>query len=170
MQDSFSLLSAYRIFSITAPIRARCSSTMEALFSAVDKLPCTSGWTKVVGGVGSLPPDEGGCLPDPGASKVSGTVSGCGPNPRSSLPSTLMGAATPVYPAPEVCPPWSGSFWDDTSVSCPGFGEGAFGGVSLSRASELNESSDEDCSARDLAELQKVWRKLQYYTLMILDA
>ena len=52
----------------------------------------------------------------------------------------------------------------------PAFGEGASGGVSLSRASELSESSDEDCSARDLAGLHKVWHKLKYYTLVILDA
>ena len=82
----------------------------------------------------------------------------------------FMGTVAPVYPAPEVCPPWSGSYWDDTSVSRPGIGEGAFGGVSLSRASELSESSEEDCSARDLARLHKVWHKLKYYTLVILGA
>ena len=37
-QDSFSPLSADWIFSITAPMRARCSLTMDALFSAVDRI------------------------------------------------------------------------------------------------------------------------------------
>ena len=73
--------------------------------------------------------------------------------------------AAPVYPAPDVRPSWFSSFWDDTSVSCPSFGDGALGGVSLLRASELNESSDEDCSARDLAGLQKVWHQLIYLCL-----
>ena len=54
-------------------------------------------------------------------------------------------------------------------MSRPGFREGASEGVSLSRASELSESSDEDCSARDLAGLHKVWRELKYYTLVIMD-
>ena len=54
---------------------------------------------------------------------------------------------------PRGTPPWLRSFLDDTLVSQPGFGEGALGGVSLSKASELNESSDEACWAGDLAGL-----------------
>ena len=46
------------------------------------------------------------------------------------------------------------------------FREGAFGGVSLAKASELSESSDEDYPAWDLAGLHKVWRQLNYYILM----
>ena len=129
-------------------------------FSTFNKLPGTSGWAEVAGGAGSPTLVKGSCPPEPVASKVSGSVSGYGPNPKSPPPSTLSGAAAPVYPAPEVCPSWFSSFWDDTSVSCPSFVEGALGGVSLSRASEPNESSDEDYSARDLAGLQKVWHQL----------
>ena len=43
-------------------------------------------------------------------------------------------------------------------MSCLDFGEGAFGGVSLAKASELNESSDEECPARDLAGLYRILR------------
>ena len=50
------------------------------------------------------------------------------------------------------------------------FGGGAFGGVPLSIASELSESSDEDCLVRDLAGLQKIWLRLKYYSMMSLDA
>ena len=126
---------------------------MEALFSAVDKLPCTSGWTEAAGKVGSAPLVKGGCLPDPGASRVSETVSGYVPNPRPPPPSTIMGIAAPACPAPEVRPYWHESFRDDTSVPQPSIGEGTLGGVSLSKASELNESSDEACWAGDLAGL-----------------
>ena len=49
-------------------------------------------------------------------------------------------------------------------------GEGAFGGVPLSIASELSKSSDEDFSVRDLAGLQKVCLRLKYYAMMSLDA
>ena len=49
-------------------------------------------------------------------------------------------------------------------------GEGAFGGVSLSIASELSNSSDEDRSVRDLAGLQEIWLRLKYYAMMSLDA
>ena len=49
--------------------------------------------------------------------------------------------------------PWLRSSLDDTSVSQPGSWEGAMGGVSLSRASEPNESSYEACWAEDLAGL-----------------
>ena len=67
-------------------------------------------------------------------------------------------------------PPWPGSFWDEASVLFTYLGEGAFGGVPLSIASELSKSSDEDCSVRDLAGLQKVWLRLKYYAMMSLDA
>ena len=138
---------------------------MDALSSAVDRPHDAFGWTEAVGGEGSPPPVKRGCLPDPEALRVSRTVSGYGPNPRSPLPSTLSGADAPVCLAPEVHPSWFSSFWDDTLVSCPSFGDGALGGVSLLRASELNESSDEDCLARDLAGLQKVWHQLIYLCL-----
>ena len=69
-------------------------------------------------------------------------------------------------------PPWPGSLWDEASVLFTYLGEGAFGGVPLSIASEPSKSSDEDCSVRDLAGLQKrVWLRLQYYYAMTsLDA
>ena len=126
---------------------------MDALSSAVNRPPETFGWTEVAGGAGSSPSVKRGCLPDPGALRVYGTVSDCGPNSRSPPLSTFMGIAAPACPALEVRPPLPRSFWDDTSVSQPGFGEGALGGVSLSKASELNESSDEDCLAGDLVGL-----------------
>ena len=148
-------------------MRARCSSMMDTFFSVVDRLLCSSSWTEVAGGAGSPPSVKECYLPNPGALKVSRTVSGCGPDLRLPPPSMFMGTVAPVYPAPKVCPPWSRSCWDDTSVSCPVFGEGASGGGSLSRASELSESSDEDCPARDLAELHKVWRQLNYCNLVI---
>ena len=53
---------------------------------------------------------------------------------------------------------------------CTCLEEEAFGGVPLSIASELSESSDEDCSVRDLAGLQKIWLRLKYYAMMSLDA
>ena len=49
-------------------------------------------------------------------------------------------------------------------------GEGAFGGVPLSIAFELSESSDKDCLVRDLAGLQEIWLRLKYYAMMSLDA
>ena len=67
-------------------------------------------------------------------------------------------------------PPWLGSIWDETSVLFTYLGEGAFGGVPLSIASEFSKSSDEDCSVLDLAGLQKVWLRLKYYAMMSLDA
>ena len=49
-----------------------------------------------------------------------------------------------------------------------GFGEGASRGVSLARASELSESSDEARPAWDLAGLHKVRQQSNYYILMTL--
>lgn len=54
-KDSFSPLSADGIFSITAPMRARCSSTIDALLSAVDRPPGSPAWAQVTGGTGKPP-------------------------------------------------------------------------------------------------------------------
>ena len=54
-------------FSITVPMRARCSSTMEALRSASSRVSGATGWTEVTGEIGTPPSFEGGCLPDSGA-------------------------------------------------------------------------------------------------------
>ena len=67
-------------------------------------------------------------------------------------------------------PPWPGSSWDEASVLCTRFEEGAFRGVPLSIAFEISKSSDEDCLVRDLAGLQKIWLRLKYYAMMSLDA
>ena len=67
-------------------------------------------------------------------------------------------------------PPWPGSLRDEASMLCTYLGEGAFGGVPLSIASELSESSDEACLVRDLAGLQKIWLRLKYYAMMSLEA
>ena len=61
-------------------------------------------------------------------------------------------------------PPWLGSFWDEASVSFTCLGEGAFGGIPLSIASELSKSSEEDCL------VQNIWLRLKYYAMMSLDA
>ena len=76
------------------------------------------------------------------------------------------GAAFTVFPSP----PWPGSLWDEASVLFTCLEEGAFGGVPLSIASELSESSDEDCLVRVLAGLQKIWLRLKYDAMMSLDA
>ena len=78
MQDSFSPLSANRIFSTTAPIRARCSSTMEAPFSAANKVSGTPGWKEVDGGADIPSPADGGRLSDSGTLWGSRIVSGLG--------------------------------------------------------------------------------------------
>ena len=44
-------------------------------------------------------------------------------------------------------------------MSRPDFGKGVPDGVSLATAFELNESSDEDCPAGDLARLYEMWRQ-----------
>ena len=108
---------------------------IDAFFNAIDRPPGSSAQTEDAGGVGRPPTIKGSCSLDSGTLEVPGALS------------------TPMCLATGVCPPWSGSCRDDTSVSCLDFGEGACGGVSLAKASESSESSDEDWPAQDLAGL-----------------
>ena len=54
-------------------------------------------------------------------------------------------------------PPWPRPIRDDTLASSACLGEVAVGGVPLFIASELIESSVEDCPTQDLAGLQYAW-------------
>ena len=86
VQASVSPLLADWTFSITIPIRIRCSSTMEAPRSASSRLSGASGWIEVTGATGRPPSFEGCCSPDSGAAWVSGIVFDWGTN-RSRPPS-----------------------------------------------------------------------------------
>ena len=108
---------------------------MDAFFNTIDRSPGNSARIEDAGGVGRPLIIGGGCSLDPGTLEVPGAVS------------------IPACPAPGTYPPWSGSCRDDASVLRPDFGEGGCGGVSLAKASEPSESSDEDRPAQDLAGL-----------------
>ena len=181
IQALFSPLSLDLIFSITAPIRARCSSTMEASRNATNKASDTSGWTEVPAEqTRPLQPKEATFLIlEPYRSLESHPVGSrtqdrpCRQTPWESFPPRVRTLRFDLQAPPSRFLPfllgWGPS---GTKPRCyaPVWRKGAFGGVPLSIASELSESSDEDCLVRDLAGLQKIWLRLKYYAMMSLDA
>ena len=97
VQASVSPLLADWTFSITAPIRVRCSSTMEALCSAANKVSGTSRWTKVAGGIRAPPPLEPYWSPE--LSLAGGRIQD---GPRLQHP---WGSAPPCVRSPLFSPP-----------------------------------------------------------------
>ena len=131
----------------------RCSSSMEAPWSASNRLSGASGWMGVTGTMGLLLL-EGGPPPDSGTFEGSGAVSGLEPDlePWGVLSPLLLESGRSPCGASRTTSSRLGTCWDNTSVSSVGRGEEAVGSEFTS-----DESSEplDDASSRSLGGLHK---------------
>ena len=135
----------------------RCSSSMEAPWSASNILSGASAWTGAAGTVDLLLL-EGGPPPDSGTSEGFGAVSGLDPDlePRGVSSPLLLESGRSPCGASRTTSSRLGTCWDNTSVSSVGRGEEAVGSEFTS-----NESSEplDDASSRSLGGLHKHIRR-----------
>ena len=135
----------------------RCSSSMEAPWSASNILSGASGWTGATG-MADLLLLEGGPPPDSGTFEGSGVVSGLEPDLEPcgvSSPLLLESGRSPCG-ASRTTSSRLGTCWDNTSVSSVGRGEEA---VRSEFTSDESGELLDDASSRSLGGLHKHIRR-----------